>query len=376
MKIPLANLLKPATTMLKNVGQQFSIGLDLGLDRLNLVQMENHDGKPRIRAIASLPLGCTRDEIYDHPSRLKDLLVHAYAQQPFKGKRVVSCLPTDLVKIITVPYRHTEKQSDAEAVVSELQDRMRSELNEMVVDFKTLRHEEDESGKREALVALAPRNRVEAYLDLLGAAGLSVDALDIGPAALVRLVSHAGAILSSDFPLTPNVLLVNFGAESSFVTVISGRRLMLDRAVEFSENGVLARLKQSLDMSHEVASNLLYHHADADGSKDREADQMIMEVLRPQINQLVQEINKTMIYMASKTRGKSVDMVYLAGGIAHYGRMLNSLQAQLQVPVCLLDPLEVFESNQLSTHIREGLGTMVGLAMTTGLALRGVPEHG
>ena len=150
------------------------------------------------------------------------------------------------MKIITISYKKTEGQSDADAVVAELRDRFKSELDNMVVDFMTLRQEEADSGKHDALVALAPREKVLAYLNLLTQAGLDVEALDIGPAALTRLVCHAGAILVPEYPKLPNVLLINFGADSSFLTIIWGRRLMLDRPVEFSENRLFSRMKHCL----------------------------------------------------------------------------------------------------------------------------------
>jgi len=210
-------LLKPALDWLPKVlpgfGRDLSIGLEMGPDRLNLVQMELVAGRPSIRAIASLPYPCSREELQQHPQRLKLLLKQAYALQPFKGKHVVSCLPTDQIKIITVSYRCGEGQADASAIVAELRERLKGDLDGMVVDFINLRQEETDAGKRDALVAMAPRDKVMAYLDMLTGAGLEVDALDIGPAALARLVSRAGALSTAEFPRLPNMLLRHFGAD-------------------------------------------------------------------------------------------------------------------------------------------------------------------
>ena len=376
LKTSLQSLISP---LFKNgFGTQFSIGLDVGFDRLNLVQMEYLAGKPHIRAIASIAFTCEREALLNNPKELKALLKQAYAAHPFKGKRVVSCLPVEQMKIITISYKHTEGQTDAEAVVIELRDRYKEELDNLVVDFMTLRQDYSDSVKREALVAVAPRDKVIKYLDWLSNAGLTVDALDIGPAALTRLVCHSGAIHVPDYPKLPNVLLINFGASASFLTIIWGRRLMLDRSIEFSENRMFARMQQVLDMPEPLMIRLLYEGTDdAESPVDSlsEINQMVTEVLRPEINLLLQEVNKTLIYMASKTRGKSVDQIYLTGRVARYTGILNYLREQLHVSVDILDPVEVFASDkyQVNGHT---LGTMAGMAMTTGLALRGVPEHG
>ncbi|MDO8208475.1 MAG: pilus assembly protein PilM [Gallionella sp.] len=375
MKIVFDKLLKPArdrlTNMLPGFGRDLSIGMDMGPDRLNLVQMELVAGRPAIRAIASLPYPCPREELELHPQKLKSLLKQAYAMQPFKGRRVVSCLPASQIKIITLTYK--EGQPDAVAIVAELRERLQGELDNLVVDFMILREQEANPGHRDALVAMAPRNKVLAYLDLLTGAGLEVEALDVGPAALARLVSQEGALHTPEFPLQPNALLINFGADSSHLTVIWGRRLMLDRAVEFCENKVFSRLKQLLDMPQDLAVRLLYEKKSALNGPDG-ASRMLGEVLRPEIAMLLQEVNKTLVYMASRTHGKSVDVIYLAGRLALYPDVLNAFRDQMKIPVRMLNPVELFASERSRLNDK-GLGEITGIALSAGLALRGVPEN-
>ncbi len=379
MKFAIGDLLKPVVSglpkLLPSMGHRHAIGLDLGPGALNLVQMESRGGKTCIRALASLPCACPRAELYDNPQELKALLKQAFAMQPFKGDHVVSCLPATAIKIINVAYRPAKGQSNTEAIIAALRERLGDELSELVLDFMTVRHDDAEASEGEALVAMAPRKTVLAYLELLTEAGLEVDALDIGPAALARLVRHAGALGWPAFPFLPNALLVNFGADASFVTVLWGRRLILDRAVDFSEHRLLARLRQVLDMPEELAMRLLYEgEAGADGQD--EARRTISEVLRSEISLLLQEISKTLVYMASKTRGKSVDMVYLAGRVARYPDLAMALKDQLRIPVDVLNPVSLFATADCGSKHGPELGMLPGVALATGLALRGIPEHG
>lgn len=372
MNTALKDFAKSALSLLPTVGEQFSVGLYVGHDLLNLVQLHKKAGQTCIGAMISMPYQGTRDALFQDPHQLKSFIKQAYAAQPFKGKRVVSCLPADQVKIMTITYSMAGGQSDAAAVAIELRERFGDELDKMVVDFMPLRQEDKSTSKREALVALATHENVEAYLDFLTRAGLKVDALDIGPAALTRLVVHTGALHTPDFPALPNVLLVNFGAGASYITIIWGRRLMLDREVAFSESRIFSKLNQVLDMPKELAMRLLYEKNTASSAID-ETDQMVAEVLRPELAQLLDEVNKTLVYMASRTRGKSVDKVYLVGRVAHYPAIINYLREKLRITVDILDPIEVFSVEGLDN---QALGTMSGVALTTGLALRGVSEHG
>lgn len=355
--------------------QSFHIGLYFGKDALNLVQMQGSSGQATIRAATALPYGCSREEIFQRPPALKSLVKQAYAMQPFKGRHVVSCLPAKAIKIITVAYKPTKDQTDSQALVAEMHERLHDELNNMVLDFMPIRYERDEASSSEALVALTPRQTVMSYLELLTKAGLEVEALDVGPAALARLVRHAGARGWREFPTLPNALLINIGANSGFLTLLWGRRLILDRAVDFSENRLLSRLKQVLNLPQDLAERLLYG-MDMPGSEQEETSRMIAEVLRPEITVLLQEINKTLVYMASKTRGKSIDVLYLASGAARFSRVLGNLQEQLRVPVELINPISIFAAERARPTADESLGMKPGITLATGLALRGVSEHG
>jgi len=381
LKATLGGLLGPLTTglprLLSRFGHVCSIGLDLGPGALNMVQFERAGGRICMRAAIFLPCDCRRDDFSGRPQRLREILKQAYAQQPFKGKRVVSSLPAGEIKIITVNYKQVKGRPDSVAVAAELRERMPENLDDMVVDFMTLRQDDHQSEESEALVAMASRKSVLAYLELLTGAGLEVDALDVGPAALARLVRHVGARNWAEFPLLPNVLLINFGAEASFLTVIWGRRLMLDRAVEFCEQRLLSRLKQVLDLPEELARPLLYGKVSSPAAAgEEETAHTLAEVLRPEITALLDEINKTLIYMASKTRGRSVDIIYLAGGAARHAGILKILREQLQVPVEILNPVAVFASPECAAKCDQQLGMQPGIALATGLALRELPDRG
>lgn len=353
------------------LGPAPAIGLYLGKSAVNLVQMEQTASGARIRAMAALPLEGAREALAERPREFKALLQSAFKAYPFVGKRVVSSLSSKDVKISTMSFRRQPGQSDDEALVVALRERMPDELDDTVVDFMSLRPAESEAEQGEALVALASRTKVTEYLDQLTAIGLEAVALDVGPNALSRLVRHSGAQHWREFPKLPNALLINVGLNASFLSVIWGRRLILDRQVSFSEGALVSRLQKVLEMPEALALHLL-HELESSGNA-AESQSTVLELLRPEMAVLLQEINKTLVYMASKTRGKSVDVIYLAGSAARYPSLLNGFQSQLQVPVVPLEPVSLFAHD---ARIRPQLGLRPGIVLATGLALREVRELG
>lgn len=351
-----------------------SIGLFLARDAVNLVQMEETDHYLRIRALAQIPMPNAREDSIKHPRLLREAVRRAKDSQPFAGSQVVSSLSASVVKISTMAYRRQKGQGDEQSLVSALRERMPNELDEMVVDFINLRQNEQDNDSGEALVAMAPKQDVLAYLNALTHAGLEVSALDVGPNALARVVRHSGAQNWKEFPNLPNALLINVGERSSFLSVIWGRRLILDRSIGFSESRLVARLVTVLGMPETLARHLL-HNLETPSGDAQDTKQAVLEVLHPEIQALQQELNKTLVYMASKTRGKSVDAIHLAGSAVRYPSLLANLEKGLQLPIKAINPIGMFDVRSGVGSIDPALGMKSGIVMATGLALRAFSER-
>ncbi len=350
------------------LGRNHRVGLHLGGERLNLAQMRETASGLAFRAAASVDIGCTRDEMLAQPRRLKQAVKRVWAEHPFSGKDVVACMPHDQLKVFSVNYTAPEGQSDAQAIAREIRERLNGNTDGMVVDFVPVRRADSHDPSKEAVVAAATREHVIAYLELLSGAGLTVTALDIGPTALTRVVPWAGKSTGGDMR---NVLLINFGTACSYLTVMWGRRLMLDRAVEFSERCLISRMKTVLELTEQTAKQLLLTHGfaapGADGNGEFSA--ALKEVLRPQFLGLKAEVSKTLIYAASKTRGETVDKIFLVGGVARCPGIAALMSEDLSKPVEVLNPFSIFPHRLTQKELAE-LWPHSGVAVATGLALR------
>lgn len=366
------------------------IGLDIGAERLQMVQFSRSSARPQIRAAISLPYSGGRQRLLDEPARLRALVRQALASRPFRGRDVVSCLAASEVKTMMVSYQVAAGQGDAAAILRELRERLKTELDSAVVDYLPIRNDDSPSAERSAIVAVAARERVVAYLDALYAAGLRPTALDIGPAALARLVAALDrAPEQSGSPdgaahSYANALLLNFGQARSYVSLVWGRRLMLDREIDFGETKLVQRLSNALSLTESESLKLLHERPidlagrpAAGGSDDLSSmiSVTMAEVLRPELATLAHEINKTLIYTASKTRGRSVDRIYLLGSVARYPGIAAVVHGLASIPVEVVDPLGLFGLRP-DAIVEGDQGLMTGLAVATGLALRGRADHG
>lgn len=347
------------------------IGLDLASERLNLVQFVARPEGPVLLAVASLPYPMARSELLGQPRLLKAFVRDALRRHGFQGRRVVSCLSAGELRFFPVTFSVPPGQDEGGALVAELRSRLGAELDGSVVDYLPIRGDDAAPTERDALVVVAPREQVLAHLALLEHIGLQVEALDVGPAAVARLVAR----LHQADPQRghPNTLVINFGQQRCHLSVIWGRRLMLDRQIDFTQDALLARVVRALNVDEATALRLLQDkgvQADRHApGPDAEMARVLAEILRPEIAALVAEVNKTLIYTASRSRGRSVDQVLLMGSFARIPGADRLMQGCLSIPVAVLDPFRSFRSAMPRDRLA-ALKPIAGMALAGGLGLR------
>ena len=348
-----------------------AIGLELGQEEVRLVQFDRGTQGPRLVAAATLPYPCSREALLQQPAQWRRWLQAGLAQHGFAGRRVVSCLPAEEVRIFPVTVSPGPEDMDS-AVAQAVTVRLQGEAQQVVMDYVPIRsHAADSQG--EALVAVAKPESVHTHLAHLEAAGLEPVALEVGPVALARLTGYSNQ--GGGPERYPHALLINFGRQRSHVSVIWGRRLVLDREIAFAESVLLARLTRALELDPDTAQRLLLKMGLVeDQANDDEFTQALIEVLQPELGLLVSEINRTLVYTASRSRGQGIDQVFLCGSVSRYPGVDQLLQRRLALPVKVMDPFTTFES-ALKPLEREALEPIAGVAVATGLALRGWSHH-
>jgi type IV pilus assembly protein PilM len=353
----------------RGAGAPAPIGIDFAAQRLNMLQTAPAPGGLVVRAALSLPYPCERAQLLADPRRLKSFVREALASAPFAGRRVVSVLAPSEVRILPLTVHVPSGQSEPQAVAKAVREQLGGAAAESVVDYYQVRSVEASGPEKQVLAAVAASNNVLAYLETLRSAGLEPVALDIGPAAIARLL----AAMQEDFE--QSVLLINFGASKSYLTVIWGRRLMLDREIDFGEMQLVDRLSRALGLSHEVALALLREHgigspagAPHGAGAAPDIGRTVREILYQEFAALAEELVRTQVYVASRTRGSAISRVYLNGSVARYRHIGQRVEELVRLPVELLDPFKVFAGAPLSSPV--GNDTH-GIALAAGLALRG-----
>lgn len=353
------------------------IGLHLAEEALHAVQLSSGSGgELGLLAWHSMPHGSSPAELRATPGALEKLVRQTLKRARFKGRRTVTAMLADQLRITPLTYQLGSGQTDGAVILKLMAGRLEGELHEYVIDFIPVRS----SGEsRLALVASCRREHVLAYLETLRLAGLHVEGMEIGPVALRRLV-----VTMSERDQVGNVLVINFGTDTTYLTIVSQHSLLLDQAVKFGEGPLIQRIANHLDMSPEAARQLalsigfepVMTDQPAADSEPFNSDGInpVVEIVRPQFVRLVEEIQRAYFYAASETRGARVNKVYYFGSIARWPGIEQFLSDMIKMPASTMpDPTLIFQRPGGATSGRdERRGPE--LAIATGLALKGLVD--
>jgi type IV pilus assembly protein PilM len=351
------------------------IGLDLASDRLTMLQIEGGATEARIRAMASVSQPDGERSLLSSPSTLKKLVARAYKRGPFRGRRVVTALPPDRVKLMLLNYDLGAQQAEPELILSRVQERIQESVEDCVIDYLPIRKTAGKPSESSALVAIAREEVVIGHLELLRSARLEVEALEIGPVAVRRLVGR----LAKD-SARENVLVINFDRSRSYLIVLWGRRLILYREIDFGTDRVIELLSKSLDLTPEEAASVLREYGvfpggepsgPGDGPTGEEIRQTVMEILKPGFQTVAEQVSNAFVYAASRTRGESVDFVYLLGPVSHWPGSDRLLSELISSPVRALDPTAGLRGQGDDKGL---MSPTADLALAAGLALRGMAD--
>lgn len=357
------------------------IGIDFGLESVHLVQLATSIGQmPVVRARASLSYDCPRREVLANPLQFRSLIKRALESDRFHGRKAVIAIPSGMFRTISINYQTGGgKDQEAAAILRVMKDRLDGELSDYVIDYLPV-NSSSKNDERLALVAVSEKAPIVEFLELARKARLDVEALEIGPVAISRLVGALSLDSGSG-----NVLVINSGRRASYLTVISGTDLLFDQEVAFGENSLITQTASTLDMSEEMARDLVLRsgvqsaaYSQNVGTAIDEAGlaSTISQILKPQFMKLVDEIKRVCLYAASETRGGAVAQVYLLGSIARWPGSDALLSSLTGVDVAKVpDPLALFPSNNNKGDKSQGKSAPE-IVVATGAALRGLQTNG
>jgi type IV pilus assembly protein PilM len=384
---------------IKTRGQR-PIGLDIGHNSIKMVQLAINAGHVSVLAADKARIdrrinGDPRERRSFVVSKTKQML----AEGNYRGRKVVSCLPNDVLKITSLRLAETDSDKIEQALRKEVAQRFGLNLDEDAINYVLVGDvRQGDEIKSELVLFAADNESIKNHLELLEEAGLRPVGIDVVPCALFRSFERSlrrqedreRTMVFVDVGSRFTTVVFSHGREISFVKQIpiGGENFNMEIAAKLGIGVNEAEvLRNSLRMgtttnagrplpSSGQSSDGSGSHEDGENNKetlenlDVSTRQVMVDAINVVAELLTKEISLCFRYYTVTFRGKRVERAVLSGEEAYEKILLNVFKRHLAVEIEMAQPLKGFNMMNLSFD-GDGRGLMCEWAVAVGLGLKG-----
>ena len=385
----------------KTRGQR-PIGLDIGHNSIKMVQLAIDDGHIKI---------LSADKAYIDPSingdagQRKGFVVSAIEKMltegNFHGRKVVSCLPNERLKITSLRLPETGPEQIEQVLRKEAAQRFGLDSDRNAIDYMLAGsvHQGDEV-KNEVILFAVDNETIRDHIQMLEQLQLKPVFIDTIPCALFRSFERSlrrqqdreNTAVFVDLGYQFTTVVFGRGGEISFIKQIPmggenfNRQIAAKLGVSISEAHKL-RNKLRLENSREPEKDLPAHEQDSNEQSgqtsasqqpqqqidlDTSTRQVIVDAISAVADQLAREISLCFRYYTVTFRGKRVERAIFAGGEAYENILLNVLRRHLTVEIEVAQPLKGFDmSSEKINFDGDRRSLLCEWAVAVGLSLKG-----
>ena len=365
--------------------------MDIGHNSIRAIQLVVNAGQISVFAAEEMRID---PAVEGDESARRAAIISALRQMlsrgDFRGKDVISCVPSGKLKITSLRLSEAERGAIDLALRREMAQRFGLDPNQDAIDYVVAGHvRQGDELKSEFIVFATDNQTIRDHISLLEEADLRPVAIDTIPCALFRSFERS-LRRQEDRELT--AVFVDVG--SRFTTVVFGRggeisfiKQIPIGAERFAQQ-VAAKLGISVSEAETLRDSLrigngarsmkqdaehgvsLHEERDADASTRHTVSDAVTSVAQ----ELAKEVGLCLRYYTVTFRGKRVERAVFAGGGAYEDILLNVLRRELGVEIEIAEPLRGFDLSsrrgKASFHA-DKRGLLCEWAVAVGLSLKG-----
>ena len=246
----------------------------------------------------------------------------------FSAKNVVFTISSKKIanKEIVIPYVKGDKKICQLLQANAQEYFPMSATNDFIFAHTVMENFQDDEGKKTRLTAVAaPRDMVESYYELAEELRLTVESIDYVGNSVLQLLS-----LQMQEGTTELVLQIE--KEATFVNIMSGKDVILQRSVPYGKNAVINSMMEIKKLSEKEAKTLL--------SNRKMIEEQVTEAEYAEaVRYLVSSIGRIVEYHRSRNPERVIDGIKVFGEGSAIEGIDEVLQQELGAEVSHFDQL-------------------------------------
>ncbi|MBU1061255.1 MAG: pilus assembly protein PilM [Candidatus Omnitrophica bacterium] len=323
-------------------GMKKSVGVDIGNHSIKLIELEDKKGHLTLTkcALSRIVRGDIESALRNLMSLTKLSLRHVNVS--LSGSAVI-------VRYIEMPPMKEEELKSA--IKFEAEKYIPFTINDSIVDCAIL--DKTLAGTQRVLLVAVKKNEVDNLVKLFKNVGMDINIVDIDSLALLNSFQR----LNLDADKKNTYAIIDMGARFLNMNIISDGKVYFTRDILGGGADIVRRISDVMGVSLEEAEALQQNPA------EKKAE--ISSVAMPVMERIISQIRMSFDYFESQI-GKSVERLYISGGVSYLFNMVDFLKDNLGIETILWNPLDgisVLESIEEVERFPALFTVAVGLAL-------------
>lgn len=334
-------------------------GLDIGATTIKAVWLaEDKDGYilKSSTVIVTPPKGMQSESPMDQEemvNAIKNIITTVKITVPY----VNLALPESQVytKVLEMPMLSDKELSSA--IYWEAEQHIPVPLTSITLDFKVLKRPapENTTEKMQVLLVGAPLALVNKYQRIVGACGLTINALETEILSVLR-----STVRTDNFP---NTLVIHIGAVSSLLAIIKDGILVFTYSIPTGgmaiNRAIAADFGFTVDQAEEYKKTY--------GISGKTLGGKIGQATTPIVMSIVSEVKKTLAFYSEKYKNEtSIQQILLSGGSAKLPGLDMFFAQNCGLETVIVNPWKILKNQNVPKEILDNgpdYAVAVGLAM-------------
>lgn len=343
------------------------VGIDVGSSAVKLVRLRESRGNFHLINIGIMPLA--PETIVDNTIMDSTAIVEAIQNlmtgMKVKVKRAATSVSghSVIIRKIMLPIM-TEAELEA-SIQWEAEQYIPFDISEVNIDFQIIGPDSKDPSQMNVMLVAAKKDFVDDFVTVFAESALEPVVMDIDCFAVENMFDYNYGFVDDEV-----VALIDLGASATSVNVLKGEVSVFTRDIQAGGNLLSEELQKRLGVSSEDAERAKLGDREI---ADVDADS-IDEVLTDAIENLVQEVQRSLDFFTATSSEDRVTKVYLTGGVSSSEQIRETLEDRLGIAVERVNPFRNLTVNEkeFDSDYLEAIGPMFSVA--TGLAMRKVGD--
>jgi type IV pilus assembly protein PilM len=345
-------------------GRANLVGLDIGSSTIKLVRLRQAAGSWELVAFSLghlPPDSIVEGRIMNFAAvieRLRDVMREAGIKDADCSLAISGT--SLIIKRLSLPEMTRSELS--ESILWEAEQYIPFDIKDVNVDAQILNPRAGQ-GQMDVLMVAAKKDVVNEYVSVAVEAGLKPAVVDVAIFAALNMFE-----VNYNVPADQTLALLNIGANSINVGVLSGGAVAFTRDIGIGGSQLTAEIQRHFNVTHEEAEAF---KTGAESSLSSSTVAREVNKIADRVSEsMVTEVQRSLDFFIATSVKADIQRLYLTGGSAQLPALIRALERRMEVPVELVNPFRnvAVDARKFDIDLLQRAAPVAGVAV--GLALR------